>query len=293
MATEQQTAGGPEALAARVQELTEALEQIPDGFARAIAEDLAGALMALYGEGLERMMSALDDAGDTGAALRGRFEEDGVISSLLLIHDLYPVPLGDRVQEALDSVRPYMESHGGNVDLLSLDGGIARIALEGSCKSCAASASTLELAIKRALDEHAPDLLGLEVEGMDAAPAGFGPGNGNGGMALPMAGSLPTWHAVTGEALAPGTLSTRTVAGRRLVVANVGGSLLAYQDACAGCGSALDTGTLVGGVLSCPACGARFDLQRAGITVDGVGPQLEPVPLLTDESGEVRVAVGA
>jgi hypothetical protein len=44
--------------------------------------------------------------------------EDGVVASLLLIHDLYPVPLEERVQEALDSVRPYMESHGGDVELL-------------------------------------------------------------------------------------------------------------------------------------------------------------------------------
>ena len=70
-----------------------------------------------------------------------------------------------RVQDALDSVRPYMDSHGGDVELLSLDEGVARIRLRGSCSDCSASSVTLELAIKQALDEAAPDLEGLEVEG--------------------------------------------------------------------------------------------------------------------------------
>ena len=95
----------------------------------------------------------------------------------MLIHDLYPVPLDERVTDALDSVRPYMESHGGNVELLGIERGIARIRLEGSCEGCPASASTLELAIKTALDAAAPDLEGLVVEGAVAAtPATPRPG---------------------------------------------------------------------------------------------------------------------
>ena len=58
--------------------------------------------------------------------------------------------------EALDTVRPYMESHGGNVELVGLEDGVATLALQGSCNGCAASRATLELAIKQALDEHAP-----------------------------------------------------------------------------------------------------------------------------------------
>ena len=68
--------------------------------------------------------------------------------------------------EALASVRPYMESHGGDVELLGIDAGVARLRLNGHCHGCPASLSTLELAIKDALDERAPDLLGVEVEGL-------------------------------------------------------------------------------------------------------------------------------
>ena len=40
-----------------------------------------------------------------------------------MIHDLYPVPIEERVMQALDTVRPYMESHGGNIELLGIEDG--------------------------------------------------------------------------------------------------------------------------------------------------------------------------
>ena len=83
-----------------------------------------------------------------------------------MIHDLYPVPIEERVVRGARHVRPYMESHGGNVELLGIEDGVAKLRLEGSCKSCRASSSTLELAVRQALEEAAPDLLGMDVEGV-------------------------------------------------------------------------------------------------------------------------------
>ena len=157
-----------EALVGRVEELTAQLGTIGDPFAQASAEELIGALMELYGEGLERIVDAV--AEDGSDALRARLVDDGVVASLLLIHGLYPVDLETRVREALDSVRPYMETHGGNVELLGIEDGVAQLRLEGSCHGCGASASTLELGIKQALEEAAPDLVGIEVEGVARSP---------------------------------------------------------------------------------------------------------------------------
>jgi Fe-S cluster biogenesis protein NfuA len=158
----------------RLEELTAGLDEA--------GEELAGALMELYGEGLERIMAAVDD--ETRARLAG----DGVVASLLLMHGLYPVPLEDRVREALDTVRPYMESHGGSVELLSVADGVATIRLDGHCSGCAASSSTLELGIRRALETTAPDLQGLVVEGVLAEPTHAAP---PGAILLPMAGAAP------------------------------------------------------------------------------------------------------
>ncbi len=158
--------GEADELTARVQRLTEEVERIDDPRARRAAEELLAAVLELHGEGLGRIGRALDEAGEPGIEIKKELLEDGIVSSLLLIHDLYPVGLEDRVRDALDGVRPYMESHGGDVELLEVEDGVARIRLRGSCDGCPASASTLELAIKQALEEMAPDLDGLEVEGM-------------------------------------------------------------------------------------------------------------------------------
>jgi len=287
-----QPAPEPDALVARVEELTAQLEAIGDPFARSCAEELAGALMGLYGEGLERIFETLEAEGPALADVRGQLAEDGVVASLMLIHGLYPVALETRVLEALDSVRPYMESHGGNVELLGIEHGVARLRLEGSCNGCPASASTMELAIEQALQDAAPDLAGIDVEGVTAAPA-----PALGGFELPMSGGGPPvsgWMLLEGlGSLMPGAVTGTSAGGRSLVVANVAGDLLAYRNRCAGCGATLDHGDLSGGTLHCPSCARGFALPLAGRCVSEDGLQLEPVPLLREDGGGVRVALGA
>jgi Fe-S cluster biogenesis protein NfuA/nitrite reductase/ring-hydroxylating ferredoxin subunit len=285
---------GPDRLLARVEKLSQELETVQDPRARAVAEELLAATLELHGRALARVMELVDEAGPVAAGLREALVEDGVVASLLLVHGLYPVDLKTRVLEALDEVRPYMESHGGDVELLGLADGVARLRLRGSCEGCAASSATLELAIKKALMEAAPDLDGLEVDGAEAVdaqdehaiagtPLPLAPAGG-GGPALP---SLSEWHELAGASeVGPGNLAVLD----GLAVANVGGTLLAYRNACAACGGPLDGGRLAGGVLSCPGCGRGFDLPRAGRPIEPGVPQLGPVPLLRDPDGRVRVA---
>ena len=163
MATEHQA---PEELVERVQELLGSLDEIADPVAQHRVQEPIGTVLELYGAGLERVLGIVDDAGDDALPIRQALLDDGVVSSLLLIHGLYPISLEERVVEALDSVRPFLASHGGNVQLLGIDDGVARLRLEGSCDGCPASAATLEHALKEAIDATAPDLLGLEVEGV-------------------------------------------------------------------------------------------------------------------------------
>lgn len=170
---------GPGELLDRVQELTSRLDEYPDPRARELAQDLLGAVIAMYGDGLHRIIDTISRSREAGATILDELAQDGAVASLLLIHDLYPASLEERVGEALDTVRPYMESHGGNVELRGIEDGVAKLALRGSCDGCAASRATLELAIRQALEEHAPDLQGLEVEGVADAPA-------PGAFALPM-----------------------------------------------------------------------------------------------------------
>jgi Fe-S cluster biogenesis protein NfuA len=269
-----------EALVGRVEELTARVEALADPEARALADDLAAAVVQLYGEGLERIITRL------GPDLVAELVEDGVVASLMLIHGLYPVDLDTRVREALAGVRPYLESHGGDVELLGIADGVARLRLEGSCSGCAASQSTLELAIERALEEAAPDLLGIDVEGVvAAAPRRAEPAVDVEWVELEGVAGLERGRMVG----AGGGLMVSGGGGGGLIIANVAGTLLAYQDACAGCGAPLTGGTLLGGMLTCNGCGLRFDLPRAGRCLDDEAVQLRPVPLLRN-GGPVRVA---
>ena len=140
------------------QELMARVEELG---ARPASEELVGAVMDMYAEGLRRIV-------DRDPSVAG----DPYVAALLLIHDLHPVSLEERVRGALDSVRPFMERHGGGVEVVGLQDGVLRLRLQGTCNGCAASATTLEHAVERALEEAAPDLSGLEVEG--ALPTSVG-----------------------------------------------------------------------------------------------------------------------
>src|ERR1700710_1570992 len=155
----------PEELVERVQDLLGSLDEIADPVAQARVQELVGTVLELYGAGLERILGVIADAGEGAIHIRNALLDDGVVASLLLIHGLYPISLEERVAEAVESVKPFLASHGGGVEILSVEDGIARLRLQGSCNGCPASASTLEHALKEAIDEAAPDLLGLEVEG--------------------------------------------------------------------------------------------------------------------------------
>jgi Fe-S cluster biogenesis protein NfuA/nitrite reductase/ring-hydroxylating ferredoxin subunit len=266
-----------EQLVARVQELTGRLEDLDDPDCRALAEELTAAVVQMYGAGLERIVELAD------AATRDELAKDELVAGLLMIHDLYPVPIEERVTAALDTVRPYMESHGGNVELLGIEDGIAKLRLEGSCKSCRASSSTLELAVRQALEAAAPDLEGMDVEGvMEEEDDGIG------GVPLPVINVTPAWHSL--EISAPDTLIATAIDGVPLVVANVEGTLLAYRNTCADCGGALDGGALDGGALGCPSCGRRYFLPQAGRSMDDDHLQLQPVPLLREQE-QIKVAL--
>ena len=233
--------------------------------------ELVAALLELYGEGLARVVARVPDP----AALTG----DELVAHLLLLHGLHPQPVEARVRDALDEVRPYLDSHGGDVELLAVDEGVVRLRLQGSCKGCPSSAATLELAIEDAIRKHAPDVEEIDAEGAVGEPR---PGL----VQLPMASWTP------GPEL-PGELTVDEVGGERILFARLHASTYAYRARCPACGGALDDATLAAAELTCASCGHRYDVRVAGRCVDDPGLHLDPVPLLSDGNGGVKVALGA
>jgi Fe-S cluster biogenesis protein NfuA/nitrite reductase/ring-hydroxylating ferredoxin subunit len=279
----------------RIEGLVQALDTWPDTAARAQATELLQATLALHGSGLERMLDLAWESGPAGQALIDQFAQDPLIGHLLLLHGLHPLDLETRVTQALDKVRPYLGSHGGNVELLGIDAGTVRLRLQGSCHGCPSSAVTLQLAIEEALQEFAPDLGQLIVEGVvepPKPPAGFIPLTQVQGPARrPPAAPAGHWEPVEGLAdLATDAVRVREVAGMPVCFCRVAGQLYAYGATCPACGATLAGAHLAGPRLTCAGCGGGYDVLRAGRGVDRPDLHLDPVPLLV-EAGQVRVAL--
>ena len=154
----------------RIQELVEKASTLPDPATRALIHECLESILALHGQGLARMLELIKDARPEGQTILDVLGQDPLLRGLLLIHGLHPVDLKTRLGAALNKVRPYMESHGGNVELLSLENDVARLRLQGACKTCPSSSVTMELVLRGAIEEFCPDLMGMEVEGV-AQPA--------------------------------------------------------------------------------------------------------------------------
>jgi Fe-S cluster biogenesis protein NfuA len=278
----------------RVEELIAGLRSA-GGPAAAAAEELVSLLVGLYGDGLGQIVATLASAGQDGAAMLAKLCDDPLVTSLLLLHDLHPLDVDARIQRALDQVRPYLGSHAGGVEYLGVRDGVARLRLEGSCHGCPSSTVTVQLAITGAVQDAAPEVTDVVVEGMTEPPPppllqiGTRP-PGAAGQPDDQAGGEGNWVKLPDI----GPPSSRPVAasagGLAVLVCAVRGTLYAYRDACAACGSSLAAGELARELLTCPACGQVYNVRLAGRAAGDTGLHLDPLPLLTDSQG-VRVAV--
>ena len=252
------------------------------------AEQLVREVADLYGAGLERMMQIAVAA---NPELAEAFTGDDLVASLLLVHGLHPHTVERRIADALDSVRPYLGSHDGDVHLVEVDGDVVRLRFSGSCKSCPSSAVTLELAVEDAVRAAAPEISSIEV-----VAAGKDPSSG-----MIPAESLLTRLRSNGHRstawqpapelgqLAPGEVGGFRVSGTVVLACRVGENVFAYQDRCANCTESLAGARLDGAVLRCPRCGTGFDAVHAGASVDGT-VHLDPIPLLVRD-GVLSMAV--
>jgi Fe-S cluster biogenesis protein NfuA/nitrite reductase/ring-hydroxylating ferredoxin subunit len=278
----------------QVEGLIRKIENLPDAEARASVLELVQSLMDFHGAGLDRLMEIISEAGEPGYAIFDGFARDDLVGSLLLLYNLHPVPLETRVMQALDKVRPYLDSHGGNVELLGVEDEVVRLRLEGSCKSCPSSSMTLKLAIEEAIMAAAPDVRAIEAEGVaeKAAPTGFvqiGKSNGNGH--APPAANGKGWEEVSDlHLLGQSSVRMMQVSGRPVLFCRLGESLYAYGNTCPGCGKPLQDARLEMTNLVCRGCGQHYDVIRAGRGLDQPDLHLEPFPLLI-EQGRARVAL--
>ncbi len=284
-------------------------------FDQAIAE-LDTLIGTLERDGDERallLLQLIDAIHRPGIELISAGELDHPVAlSLLAMYDLAPVDDQIQVEEALDEVRPYIESHGGGLELLDVADGVVHVRMSGSCHGCAASAMTLRRGVEDALRKHydgfkevvahppeedaaeggngAGELGLLQIEGRN------GGGGDSGGSELLQIGGLkrPVFVDVGPLSdLPPGELKAVEADGEPILLANVAGEAYAFKNVCAVDGRLpLDGGRLTGAVLVCPWHNCAYD-ARSGKRVDDEerdGKPLAVVPVAVRD-GTLQVAV--
>jgi nitrite reductase/ring-hydroxylating ferredoxin subunit len=166
---------------------------------------------------------------------------------------------------------------------------VARVRLQGSCDGCPSSTVTLKLAIEEAVLKAAPDLEGIEAEGVTEPPPKpattfvAGPTLRRKEKKQPEEDGA-SWTVVGGlPQLSGGGMLLKEVSGETVLFVKLEDDFYAYRHLCPGCGESLQGGSLKEAELSCPGCERRYDARRAGRCLDDPQLHLEPIPLLVNE----------
>lgn len=253
----------------RIEAILESINGANPTTARNKAEELVRTIVQLYGTGLSRVLEIVDEAsGDLSPEIFERLSADKFVASLLLLHDLHPYTLEERVHNALESVRPYLKSHEGGVTITKIEDGIVYLKMEGSCNGCTASAETVRTAIENAVKDAAPEITEVRAEGVREADTGLR--------------IMSDWLTLP-ELQSHASVNVDVNGTPALVLRNEDG-ICAYRNQCPSCFRGLSSATITWPTIRCGACGAEYDLAGKP------GRGLEHFPVSTD-GARIQLAI--
>ena len=302
-----------EELLGQLSTLVEELEHYPDTEVREKALDLVQLILKLHGEVLRRMLATFESL-PMKSEIYSRMLGDEFIRAILTIHDLLPEELETRVAMAIEELRPFLISQGCDVKLLGVDNGQVRLRLMRSGKG-APPVAALKLEIEKVLDVAAPDLLGIDIEGVAeqveatakaAARLGAIITPQHGGSSEPPPATLVqikrprpdttnvsgTWISVV-RALGfdEGQFKVVSYAEINLLVCKLDGEFYAYRNLCAAeAGRPLDDALFDIPMLTCTCHGYNYDLRHRGACIEKPELRLQTLPLKVEDD-KVKVAL--
>jgi Fe-S cluster biogenesis protein NfuA/nitrite reductase/ring-hydroxylating ferredoxin subunit len=281
-----------EALAKRVDDAVTALGGLEPA-AREVAEELRSAIEEIHRAGLVTMVRRMRS---DGAARDVLFElvDDPTVHLLLSLHGIVRPDPVTHANQVLATVRPQLNSHGGDVTLVRVDDATAFVRLEGACNGCSMSSVTLRNLVEEALVQGVPSISAVEVLPNEPTPTlipiealriGLDPAS-EGWVEVGPATELAV------DDLSPLSLTTATGERAEVIVVNAGQRLSAYRNECAHEALPLDNAVLdlTSNTLTCPWHGFCYD-ATSGECLSAPGAQLEQLPLRVDD-GVVWVRVG-
>jgi Fe-S cluster biogenesis protein NfuA/nitrite reductase/ring-hydroxylating ferredoxin subunit len=209
------------------------------------------AIDALHAEALRRLIRGLRGSPEAAAALRDA-ASDEVVYAVLRHHGIVKPSTAERVEAALDSIRPMLAGHGGDVELVRLDPPTLTVRLKGACDSCPASQLTIDAAVKTAIQAVCPEITNI----VQVKTTGFAR------RAEPLQNAGAGWLPASMLADLPeGGVKAATLGGRAVILSRNGAAATCFDDACAHLGAALRDGSSGHGIVTCASHGFRYDLR--------------------------------
>ena len=89
----------------------------------------------------------------------------------ICIHSKLNMELIDRVEKAIDTIRPYLHADGGDVRIVEItEDKIVKLELKGTCSNCSMSTMTMKAGIEEAVKKAVPEIVSVEaINGLVAA----------------------------------------------------------------------------------------------------------------------------
>lgn len=223
---------------------------------------LKSAIEDLHKEALKRLIRALKDDPAAGLRLREALG-DPVVYGVLRFHGLIKAPLSERLQQALEEVRPALATHGGGVELVAIKlPNTVEVRLIGSCHGCPASGQTLSEGVEKAIRTHCP-----EITVINQVSRGPVEGSGDAGSIVhfisPFALNAKSGWLDAGLAddIPEGGIAERKLKGRSVLLSKRGETLSCFDNACAHLGMPLEMGDIKDGVITCAYHGFQYLLE--------------------------------
>jgi Fe-S cluster biogenesis protein NfuA/nitrite reductase/ring-hydroxylating ferredoxin subunit len=229
----------------------------------------------LHKEAFSRLILLFKADPSTQAVLR-QAASDEVVYAVLRHLGLVKPSLNERVEAALSSVRPFLQSHGGNVELAGLyPPDTVEIRLLGTCDGCPSSNLTLTEGVEKAIREQCPEILTINtVRGLSHQQT-------SNGVSLHLISPFakpkdPGWQVALRLADIPqdGILVIELY-GHSLLFSRQGLQVSCFENACAHMGMSLEMGEIHDGILTCPYHGFQYSLSTGECLT---APEVQLVP---------------
>jgi nitrite reductase/ring-hydroxylating ferredoxin subunit/Fe-S cluster biogenesis protein NfuA len=239
---------------------------------RCVAVGLQRAVESLHKAALTNLIKSLKQ--ENMPALRDAVNDE-IVYAVLLYHDLVKPPLSERMQTALAEVRPSLQSHQGDIELVAIKlPDTVQVKLIGSCSNCATSTLTLTQGVEQAIKKHCPEITKVVAV------------NNNFPTSTKATANSLDFHwvkAATLDEISENRILAVRVNNHDVIFYKQGDNIRCYRNSCSHLGFPLDKGRVEKGIITCSAHEFQYDLKTGNcLTVPDIALQSYEVKVKHD-----------